>query len=117
MDNPLPGTDLKPLIAIDDFAKLDLRVGQILAAEEIPGADKLLKLTVDIGETRTVVAGIKLHYRPEELIGKKIALVSNLAPRVLRGVESQGMILAASQGGALRLLIVDGDMPVGAGIR
>lgn len=105
------------LLTFDDFKKIELRVGEIITAEEIPGADKLLKLTVNIGENRTVAAGIKAFYKPEELIGKKIALVANLAPRTIRGVESQGMVLAASSGDGLRLMIVDGDMPPGAIIR
>ena len=86
-------------ITIDDFAKVDLRVGTILSAEPIPGATKLLKLQVDIGtEVRQVCAGIAEYYKPEELIGVKIVLVANLQPRKLRGVESNGMVLAASVG-------------------
>ncbi len=86
-------------ITIDDFAKIDLRVGTILSAESIPGATKLLKLQVDIGvEVRQVCAGIAEHYQPEQLTGMKIVLVANLQPRKLRGVESNGMILAASVG-------------------
>jgi methionyl-tRNA synthetase len=87
---------LKPEIAFDDFTKLDLRTGTILSAEKMPKANKLLKLTVDIGnETRTVVSGIAKQFKPEELPGQPIVLVANLAPRKLRGVESQGMILMA----------------------
>ncbi|MGH9356499.1 MAG: methionine--tRNA ligase subunit beta, partial [Terriglobia bacterium] len=86
-------------ITIDDFAKVDLRVGTILSAEPIPGATKLLKLQVDIGtEVRQVCAGIAEHYKPEDLVGLKIVLVANLQPRKLRGVESNGMVLAASVG-------------------
>jgi methionyl-tRNA synthetase len=86
-------------ISIDDFAKIDLRVGEIKSAERIPGADKLLKLLVDIGtETRQVLAGIALAYAPEELIGRKVVVVANLAPRKMRGLESNGMLLAASVG-------------------
>ena len=87
---------LKPEIQYDDFAKLDIRTATILAAERIPKADKLLKLTVDIGlEKRTVVSGIAEHFTPEEVVGKNVLLLANLAPRKLRGVESQGMILMA----------------------
>jgi len=90
-------TDQK--ITIDNFAKIDLRVGTILSAEPIPGATKLLKLQVDIGtEVRQVCAGIAEYYKPEDLVGMKIVLVANLQPRKLRGVESNGMILAASVG-------------------
>lgn len=86
-------------INIDDFTKIEMRVGQIKTAERVAGADKLLKLMVDIGtEVRQVVAGIAQHYEPEELIGRKVAVVVNLQPRKLRGVESNGMILAASIG-------------------
>jgi methionyl-tRNA synthetase len=86
-------------IAIDDFAKVDLRVGQILSAEKIQGADKLLKLQVDLGsETRQILAGIAKHYAPEALLGKKIVIVANLQPRKMRGLDSHGMLLAASEG-------------------
>ncbi len=84
-------------ITFDDFKKLDLRVAEIRAAEEIPGADKLFKLTVDLGgETRELVAGIKLFYEKEALVGKKIVVLANLEPRVIRGIASHGMLLAAS---------------------
>ncbi len=86
----------KPEISYEDFEKLDLRVGEIIEVEEIPNADKLYKLTIDIGEeTRTVCAGIKQYYSKDDLKGKKIILLANLAPRKLKGIESQGMILAA----------------------
>jgi methionyl-tRNA synthetase len=85
---------LKPNIAFDDFAKLDLRVGTIIAAEKVTKADKLLQLTVDLGfEKRTVVSGIAMHYSPEEIIGQQVTLVANLEPRKMRGIESNGMIL------------------------
>ncbi|HUI41061.1 MAG TPA: methionine--tRNA ligase [Terriglobia bacterium] len=90
---------LNPKITIDDFTKVDMVVGQIVSAEAIPGAKKLLKLQVDIGsETRQVCAGIAEYYKPEELTGMKIVLVANLEPRKLRGVESNGMVVAASAG-------------------
>ena len=96
----------KPEIVYDDFAKLDLRVGTVTACEKVPKADKLLKLTVDLGsETRTIVSGIALHYTAEEMVGKQAVLVVNLAPRKMKGIESQGMILTAEdKDGKLRLL-------------
>lgn len=90
---------IKPEIVYDDFAKLDLRTGVILEAEKVPKADKLLQLTIDLGlEKRTVVSGIAEHYKPEEIIGQRVVLVANLAPRKLKGIESQGMILMAENG-------------------
>ncbi len=101
-----PGTsNLEPrtsdLISIDDFAKVDLRVAQIVVAERIPKADKLLRLEVDLGPSfprRQILAGIAEHYAPESLIGRKVVIVANLAPRKMRGLESQGMVVAASVG-------------------
>ena len=85
------------VISIDDFAKVELRVAQILVAERIPKADKLLRLEVDLGyEKRQILAGIAQYYEPEKLIGRKIVIVANLAPRKMRGLESNGMLLAAS---------------------
>jgi methionyl-tRNA synthetase len=95
---PAPGTSL---ISIDDFAKVDLRVAQIVVAERIPKADKLLRLEVDLGPNfprRQILAGIAEHYAPESLIGRKVVIVANLAPRKMRGLESQGMVVAASIG-------------------
>ena len=87
---------LKEQIVYDDFAKLDLRVGTIVAAEKVPKADKLLKLQVDLGfETRTIVSGIAEHFQPENITGKQVVVVANLAPRKMRGIESNGMILMA----------------------
>jgi methionyl-tRNA synthetase len=86
-------------ISIDDFAKVDLRVARIIVAERIPKADKLLRLEVDLGyEKRQILAGIAETYAPESLIGRKVVIVANLAPRKLRGLESNGMIVAASLG-------------------
>ncbi|WP_433971767.1 methionine--tRNA ligase subunit beta [Tunturiibacter lichenicola] len=88
-----------PQIAIDDFVKIDLRVAQIIVAERIPKADKLLRLEVDLGyEKRQILSGIAEWYTPEELLGKKIVVIANLAPRKMRGLESHGMLLAASEG-------------------
>lgn len=88
--------NVKPEIQFDDFAKIDLKVGTILTAEKVEKADKLLKLSVDLGfETRTIVSGIALHFNPEDIVGKQVVVVANLAPRKMRGIESQGMILMA----------------------
>jgi methionyl-tRNA synthetase len=96
-DNSQLRTENSPLITIDDFAKIDLRVAQIVVAERIPKADKLLRLEVDLGtERRQILSGIAEFYTPEELIGKRIAIIANLAPRKMRGLESHGMLLAAS---------------------
>lgn len=95
----IPSTGATEKIGIEDFAKVDMRVGQVKTAQRIVGADKLLKLTVDIGsEVRQICAGIAQFYEPESLIGRKVVVVVNLAPRKLRGVESNGMIVAASVG-------------------
>src|SRR5262249_21295349 len=96
---PAPTAASSDKIGIEDFAKVEMRVGQIKTAERIVGADKLLKLTVDIGtEIRQICAGMAQYYERESLIGRKVAVVVNLAPRKLRGVESNGMIIAASVG-------------------
>jgi methionyl-tRNA synthetase len=97
-----PAAPPKAEIQYDDFAKLDLRVGTIVAAEKVAKADKLLKLLVDIGtEKRTVVSGIAMHFKPEEIVGRQVTLVANLAPRKMKGIESQGMILMAEDNGKL----------------
>jgi methionyl-tRNA synthetase len=89
--------DTKPTIQYDDFAKLDLRVATVLEAEHHPNADRLLKLQVDLGtEKRQVCAGIRQFYNPEDLVGQQIIVVANLAPRTIRGEESNGMLMAAS---------------------
>ncbi|HLW61296.1 MAG TPA: methionine--tRNA ligase [bacterium] len=101
-------------ITIDDFNKVDLRVAEVLEAKRVAGADKLLELRIKIGEsTRTLVAGIAQQYAPESLIGRKIVVVANLQPRRLRGVESQGMLLAANDGTRAVLLAPDSDVPSG----
>lgn len=107
-------------ITIDDFAKVELRVAQVLVAEKIKGADKLLRLEVDLGtEKRQIVAGIAKAYDPEKLVGRKVVIVANLAPRKLRGLESQGMIVAASLGdeGVPVLAGFLEDVPVGARLK
>lgn len=96
---------LAPLVDITDFSKLDLRVVEVLAAEKVPKADKLLQLKVALGpEERTIVAGIAAHYKPEELVGQKLLIVANLKPAKIRGIESQGMVLAASSGELLSVV-------------
>jgi len=105
-------------ISVEDFAKVELRVAQVVAAEKHPNADKLLVLRLSLGnEERTVVSGIAKWYRPEDLVGKKVVLVANLKPARLRGVESQGMILAAQEGEDLVLVTVDGEIPAGAVVK
>ena len=97
-----------PTIAIDDFAKIELKVATITAAEPHPNADKLLVLQIDLGtEQRQICAGIRSHYTPEELVGKQIVVVANLATAKLRGMESQGMLLAASSGDQVIVLTPD----------
>jgi methionyl-tRNA synthetase len=107
-------------IGIEDFAKVELRVGLVKSAERIPGADKILKLMVDIGEeVRQIVAGLAVSYTPEELVGKKVVVVANLAPRKLRGVESNGMIVAAAVGpeGKPVICTFAEDVPPGAKLK
>ena len=109
-----------PKIEIDDFGKVDLRVGKVLSAERVKGADKLLHLKVDIAEPepRTIVAGIALAYEPEKMVGRKVVIVANLQPRKLRGIESNGMIVAASlEGGPPVLAGFLEDVPVGARLK
>jgi methionyl-tRNA synthetase len=108
-------------IEIDDFAKVDLRVGQVVSAERIPKADKLLLMKIDIGEEqpRQVLAGIAQYYEPEKLINRKVVVVANLKPRKLRGLESQGMVVAASYGEEGRPVIATftEDVPNGARLK
>lgn len=94
-------------ISYEDFAKLDIRIGKVVAAEAVPDTDKLIKCTIDFGEEmgqRTIVSGIAQWKSPEELVGKQLPYIVNLAPRVLRGVESQGMLLAASDESGVALI-------------
>lgn len=108
----------KKVIAFDDFRKMELRVADVVSAEQIENTDKLLKLKVNIGsETRQVVAGIAEHYSPEELIGKKVVLVANLEPAKIRGVESQGMLLAAVTKDECAVVTIDGDLLAGTRVR
>jgi methionyl-tRNA synthetase len=97
---------------------VNLKTAVVIEAEKIEGADKLLKLQVDLGgEKRQLVAGIALHYTPEELIGKTVVVVANLKPAKLRGVESHGMLLAASIGDTLKVVTVDGEIKPGASVK
>jgi methionyl-tRNA synthetase len=113
-----PAADGK--ITIDDFLKVEMRVGEVKFAEKVKGADKLLRLEVDIGtEVRQVVAGIAVSYDPEKLIGRKVVIVANLAPRKLRGLESNGMIVAASFGEEGKPVLASflEDVPVGSKLK
>ena len=102
-------------ISYEDFAKLDIRVGTVVSAELVADTDKLIKCTVDLGEQgmRTIVSGIAQWKKPEELIGKQFPYVVNLAPRALRGVESQGMLIAASDEKGVALLAPERQLPPG----
>ena len=103
------------MIKFEDFKKLDLRVGKIVKAEKVEGSEKLIKLKVDIGgEERQLVAGIGKVYSPEDLIEKEIIVVANLEPKVLFGIESQGMLLAAEDGDTVSLLMPDKEVKPGS---
>ncbi|MCE5238353.1 methionine--tRNA ligase [bacterium] len=108
-----------PVVSFDQFKQMDLRVGRVLEAERVPGADKLLKLLVDIGEPepRQIVAGIAQEFNPRELLERAVIVIANLEPAKIRGVESRGMLLAAGAEQALALLTVDADVPVGTKVR
>jgi len=113
-------TPERDVITIDDFARVEMRVGTVVTAERIPKADRLLKLEVEIGESslRQILAGIAAYYTPEELVGKRIVVVANLQPRQLRGLTSNGMLLAASAEGDRPVLVtVTEDVPNGARLR
>lgn len=110
-------TDEKPIVTIDDFAKLDLRVALVLAVERVPKTEKLLKLELDLGfEKRTIVSGIAQFYEPDTLIGKRIVIIANLKPAKIRGVESRGMLLAAGgrpEGEPLGVVTLNEQIPPG----
>jgi methionyl-tRNA synthetase len=112
-----PAVELKPEIDYDEFSKVDLRVAKILAAEAVPKSNKLVKLRIDIGEERTIVAGIGKDYKPEELVGKSIIIVANLKPAKLMGVESHGMLLATDSPEGLTLIGFDREPKTGAKVR
>jgi methionine--tRNA ligase beta chain len=108
----------KPKLTIDEFKKIELKVARITAVADHPNADKLYVITVDTGDTiKQIVAGIKRGYAKEELVGKSVVLVNNLASAVLRGVESQGMLLAASDQDTISILSPDKPMKPGSGIK
>ncbi len=111
-------SNLKAEIVYDDFAKMDFRVGTIVAAEKVEKADKLLKLEVDMGfEKRTIVSGIAMHFKPEDIVGKQVTVVANLAPRKMRGIESQGMILMAEdKSGKLHFINPEGKVDEGSSV-
>ena len=118
-EKPAKRFEQKPEIAFEDFEKLQLVVARVLKCEKVPKADRLLKSTLDVGgEERVVVSGIAGHYTPEEMVGRQVVLLANLAPRKIRGVESRGMLLCAAddEAGVLRLLSVDGDADAGCEI-
>ena len=102
-------------MTFEEFKKVELRVARILEVEEIPGADRIWKLTIDVGvEKKQIVAGIKAHYTREALLGRSIVVVNNLASSVIRGVESQGMLLAGKSESTLSLLAPDKELPPGS---
>jgi methionyl-tRNA synthetase len=104
-------------VTIDEFRNVDLRVGKIISAERVEGSEKLLKLQVDMGESRQIISGIAKAYAPENLVGKQVVLVANLDPRQLMGMESRGMLLAAhGENGEPALLTVLEEMPPGSKI-
>nr|1MKH_A Chain A, C-terminal domain of Methionyl-tRNA synthetase [Pyrococcus abyssi] len=105
-------------VKFDDFAKLDLRVGKIIEVKDHPNADKLYVVKVDLGdEVRTLVAGLKKYYKPEELLNRYVVVVANLEPKKLRGIGSQGMLLAADDGERVALLMPDKEVKLGAKVR
>ena len=115
---PAPADTGPPLLSIDRFMEIDLRVGIVLEAERIPKADRLLRLQVDLGnERRQIVAGIAESYEPETLVGRRIVVVANLKPARLRGVESQGMLLAGDLGGRAVLASFEEPVPPGTRVR
>ena len=105
-------------ISIDQFAQLDLRTAKVLEARPHPNADKLMLLQIDVGdEQKQIIAGVRGHYEPEALVGRTIVIVNNLEPAMLRGEESNGMLLAASHGDRVVLLQPDADLPAGCKVR
>src|SRR5207244_7914508 len=110
-----PAPSAPSRISIDDFGKVELRIAEVLACEPVPKSKKLLKLTVSLGsEQRTIVSGIAEHYAPDDLVGKKVVVVANLAPAKLMGIESNGMVLSGEIDGKLAVLTLDRDLGSGA---
>jgi methionine--tRNA ligase beta chain len=106
------------MLTFDDFKKLDIRIGKIVSAEKVEGTEKLLRLEIDLGtEQRQIVAGIAESYLPDQIVGKEIPLLVNLEPRKIRGIESQGMILAVDVGGNPVLLHPEREVPPGSVVR
>ena len=106
------------MITFDDFKKIDMRIGKVLSAEKVEGTDKLMSITIDLGtEKRQLVAGIADMYEPQSLIGKEIPVLINLEPRKIRGIESQGMILAVDVGGKPVIMHPDREVPPGSTIK
>lgn len=106
------------MITFDDFKKVELKTAKILDVKDHPSADRLYIIEVDLGsEKREVVAGIKNHYTPQELVGKNVVVVANLEPATIRGVESKAMILAASGDNTMAILILDKELPLGSTIK
>jgi methionyl-tRNA synthetase len=115
---PVVAAVAQPTVSIDDFKKFKLVVGQIKEAALHPNADKLFVVKVDIGtEVRQLVAGIRRSYTPEQLVGRRVVIIANLQPAVIRGVESQGMILAASDDQGVSVLQPDRDVMLGSGVK
>ncbi len=115
---PVEKSNFKDTITFDDFMKLDLRVAKIIEVSEHPNADKLIVLKIDLGcEVRQIIAGIKAYYSPESLLGKEIVVVANLAPRKMRGLESAGMLLAASDenGDDRQVILITPDAEIAPG--
>ncbi|MCJ7816691.1 MAG: methionine--tRNA ligase subunit beta [Candidatus Aenigmarchaeota archaeon] len=103
------------MVSFKEFQSLDLRVGRILSVDSVPNADKLYKLSVDMGDKKiTLVAGLRPYYKPEEMKGKKIIVVANLDPVILKGVKSEGMLLAAQEGNVVSLVTIDKDVKPGS---
>jgi len=115
---PAPAAPTGP-ITVDDFGRVELRVGKVLTATAVPKAKKLLHLAVDLGEAqpRSIVAGVAEAYAPEQIVGKQVIVVANLAPATIRGVRSEGMILAAGDEAILGLSALDRDVPPGTRVR
>jgi methionyl-tRNA synthetase len=115
--SPAPADDAR--ITLDDFMRVDLRVARVLTAEVVPKSRKLVKMTIDAGgEPRTIVAGVAEAYQPDRLVGRTVVIVANLKPAKLMGIESNGMVLAASPEGGLPLLVaVDDTIPPGTRVR
>jgi methionine--tRNA ligase beta chain len=111
--------DMSEIINYEQFSQMDLRVGKVISAEKVENADKLLKLMIDLGEEtpRQLVAGVALQYTPEQLVGKDMVVLTNLEPKTIRGVESRGMILAATVDGAPVLLTTEKPVPAGSKIK